>query len=482
MKVFAFKERHPDDTRTTTMEVKEHFDADISVLLQDKQRLQEQLETARVTVQQLEENVQTLKQISIDNDHRNELHDNERRILKDLNDEYQQRIQLLDDELNREKMCQQVNISSLTDELTLVRTMLGTIRTCLSLDESTDLVERVEQLFNERQVLIDETAEKITYETNKINNEWQQRLTDMECKHRQTLEITIDDADKRVRDLNEQLQRISDTKDHIQHLFDEQQTTFKSEIQCLKQSNDEHCRLSEEYQRQYNEHRIAHEQWKQEKDNEHELQTTILRDENTCLRKQIVDIERVRNDLETNVNSRLDDNDVDVIRREYDEQLCRLRDQLSTNNEHHQNMLKEKLDQLESKQTEIDRLDRTIESFRTECTQLTDRIQQMTITHGTLIAEQRAELERLTVINTDKHDELARMKVHVDEHDQQWTQINEQYRQATANNQLLLEQASSSTMAMVFSIERQIYGRFCFNSRSRRLRLNLSNTNQRNKH
>jgi chromosome segregation ATPase len=46
--------------------VKEHFDSDISVLLQDKQRLQEDLATTRVSVQQLETELEAAKQQIID--------------------------------------------------------------------------------------------------------------------------------------------------------------------------------------------------------------------------------------------------------------------------------------------------------------------------------------------------------------------------------------------------------------------------------
>lgn len=56
------QDRQPDENLASSMEVKEHFDSDISVLLQDKQRLQEQLESAQLCCRQMEEDLRNEKE------------------------------------------------------------------------------------------------------------------------------------------------------------------------------------------------------------------------------------------------------------------------------------------------------------------------------------------------------------------------------------------------------------------------------------
>ncbi|CAF4958352.1 unnamed protein product [Rotaria sp. Silwood1] len=205
------KDRHPDGISATSMEVQEHFDSDISVLLQDKQRLQEKLESSNLCVRQLEHELDTIKQkIKIDEDIKqkydnllikfNEKSDyieqliNDKTRLEITNEEFQKQIQTFQQDINQYADVnlilsnQKMNISDLTEELDHLREKIKDIENILPSNESTDLFERIQQLINDRQTVSQEIYYEQYLKTNDhLKNEYENQINQLQQTKQQVL-------------------------------------------------------------------------------------------------------------------------------------------------------------------------------------------------------------------------------------------------------------------------------------------------------
>ncbi|CAF3057511.1 unnamed protein product [Rotaria sp. Silwood2] len=210
------KDRHSDEILTTSMEVQEHFDSDISVLLQDKQRLQEKLESSHLCVQQLENELDLIKRkINIDEDIKEKydnllikFHEksdyteqliNDKTKLETTNEEFQKQIQLLQQDitqytdLNLILSNQQMNILCLTEELNHLRETIKNIENILPSSESIDLFERIQQLIDDRQKI----SEEIHHEQQQneqhfktiddLKNEYENQISELQQTKQQVL-------------------------------------------------------------------------------------------------------------------------------------------------------------------------------------------------------------------------------------------------------------------------------------------------------
>lgn len=146
----------------TSNEIQEHFDSDISVLLQDKQRLQEELESMKQRVHHLENELRLTKN---DNYKYEDLLNKFNELGKE-NEEFQKRIEILRQELDQNadlKLIisnQQMNMTHLTEELKQTKETTTKIEEILPNSASTDLFERVQQFIVEHQKMIEEINNK----------------------------------------------------------------------------------------------------------------------------------------------------------------------------------------------------------------------------------------------------------------------------------------------------------------------------------
>jgi chromosome segregation ATPase len=159
------------------MDVQEHFNSDISVLLQDKLHLQEKLESTNLRVQQIENELHLTKQkIQNDKDKYEDLAIkfneksnyieqliNDKNKFESLNEEYQKQIQSLQQDLNQYSDLnlilsnQQMNISYLNEELNNSKDLIKNIENILPLNQSTNLFERIQQLINDHENISQQT-------------------------------------------------------------------------------------------------------------------------------------------------------------------------------------------------------------------------------------------------------------------------------------------------------------------------------------
>ena len=231
------------------MEVKEHFDSDISGLLNDKQRLLEQLDSERLRTQQLERDFEALKQIKsaasqLEEDTMkknyaesfeqlqmekvqletslNELRQRNQALEKDLLQETNQ-----SKDLNLLMSNQQLNISSLKEDLSSLRDTLARLQTLFPDVDSTNFVEHVEQVLDHRREIQEqvkqqeETIQREQQRIEQLTNELQSLKEHLSNDHEAHLQTLRSDYDGRMADLNNQLQQSQETKDQLQQSLDE---------------------------------------------------------------------------------------------------------------------------------------------------------------------------------------------------------------------------------------------------------------------
>ena len=146
----------------TSNEIQENFDSDISVLLQDKQRLQEEIESFKHRVTQLESELRSTKKESFKyEDLLNKFNEQAQE-----NEEFQKRVGILQREISENadlKLIlsnQQMNVTHLTEELKQNREIITNIEEILPGNTSANLIERVQQLVNEHQKMNQEINNK----------------------------------------------------------------------------------------------------------------------------------------------------------------------------------------------------------------------------------------------------------------------------------------------------------------------------------
>ncbi|CAF5196007.1 unnamed protein product, partial [Rotaria magnacalcarata] len=92
-------DRQPEDS---SIQVKENFDCDISMLLKDKERLQEELEAARLCVRQLETDLESTKQQSVTFDSNDDIKQKHEDLLTKFNEKSSHLEQIINDKLTLE--------------------------------------------------------------------------------------------------------------------------------------------------------------------------------------------------------------------------------------------------------------------------------------------------------------------------------------------------------------------------------------------
>ena len=211
---------------TAPTNIQEHFDSDIRVLLQDKQRLQEKLEFTSLCLHQLENELDLLRQKTNANEnfkdkYENLLNDfneksnyieqliNDKNKVENLNEEFQKQIQSLQQDINQYSDInlivsnQQMNISCLTEESNRLRETITNIEHILPLQQSTDLFGRIQQLMNDYQ----ENCQKLKNDKEhieRLNNEIQtlkQSSSNENEQHFITIQTLKDEYEQRIHQL-----------------------------------------------------------------------------------------------------------------------------------------------------------------------------------------------------------------------------------------------------------------------------------------
>lgn len=142
----------------TSNEIQENFDSDISVLLQDKQRLQEEIESFKHRIHYLENEVRVTKN---DNYKYEDLLGKFNEQEKE-NEEFRNRIEILQHELNQNadlKLIisnQDMNMTHLKEEFKQTKEIISNIEEILPRSSSTNLIERIQQVLDEHQKSIEQ--------------------------------------------------------------------------------------------------------------------------------------------------------------------------------------------------------------------------------------------------------------------------------------------------------------------------------------
>ena len=195
--------------------MKEHFDSDITVLLHDKERLLEQLESTRLCVQQLESEMDALKENkSFESDYRE--------LLVKFN-EQADRLDASNGELQQVLNNEKEVVAGLTDELNHLRETLRGVETLLPSDSSTDLVERLRHLTDDQQRLAEKIkqGENVLLQNEQLTNELRalkESASNEHDQHLQTIETLRRDYEHRMEDLTMQLER---TKTSVREQLDQ---------------------------------------------------------------------------------------------------------------------------------------------------------------------------------------------------------------------------------------------------------------------
>lgn len=234
------------------MEVKEHFDSDITVLLNDKQRLQEQLESERLCTRQLERDLEALRQLKGETMKTNDAESvkqieqlpMEKEQLESSLDELRKQNQALEHDLLQEKkQCndlnllisnQQLNISSLNEDLSSLRETFAGLRTLIPDVESANVVEHVQQVFDH----LRETQEQVNQLTNELKLS-KERWSNDNDEQIQTLKS---DYDRRILDLNNRIEQLQEVNDDLQQSLNaatEQCAEYKRNYKQAQESTGE---------------------------------------------------------------------------------------------------------------------------------------------------------------------------------------------------------------------------------------------------
>ena len=211
--------------------MKEHFDSDITVLLHDKERLLEQLESTRLCVQQVESEMDALKASkSFESDYQE--------LLVKFN-EQADRLEASKDEFQRALTHEQKIVSGLTDELNGLRETIRDVDTLLPLDSSTNLVERLRHLTDDQQRLAEKVnqGEHVLLQNEQLINELRAlkaSAANEHDQHLQTIETLRRDYEHRIEDLTVRLEQ---TKTSAQEQLDQATEQRMEYEQALKQQH-----------------------------------------------------------------------------------------------------------------------------------------------------------------------------------------------------------------------------------------------------
>ncbi|CAF4629220.1 unnamed protein product, partial [Rotaria sp. Silwood2] len=200
------KDRNSEETSAASLEVKEHFNSDITVLLHDKERLQEELESTRLCIRQLEIDLELArKQQNIKTDFNDEI--------KHQQDEFKQKYE---------------DLLTKFDEKTIELEKL--INDKLNLETSNKEFQNLMKNYQE-EILKDKQ------QIEQLNNEIEILKDNLSKENEQHLK-SFDTLKTEYENLTNELHQTKQAKDNIQSLLDEttqERTIYKDKYQSIQQ-------------------------------------------------------------------------------------------------------------------------------------------------------------------------------------------------------------------------------------------------------
>ncbi|CAF1548479.1 unnamed protein product, partial [Adineta steineri] len=392
------KDRHPDDASIASLEVQEHFDSDISVLLQDKQRLQEELEAVRLCMRQMENELEVTKQqAKIDKDLKEKYDDlsnsieqltNDKIKLEKLNEELNQQIQSSD--LNLIISNQNMNISHLNEELDNLRDMIKNIENIVPENPSIDLLERIQQL-KQNDIQLSQTLENQRQE------------------HSDEFDIV--------------LKEIQDENTYLKSQIEEIEKLKNSSIQLLK---DEHEKTLEVLHTQFNNKYQG-----QLSSLENELKAEVMRADdkinrlNSQTAQQQEEIQRLEN-LDQSQKQLLNENN--ILKEQlttFHEKTKQLQDDIQEKqNEinHYQVIIKELEDTMKQMRSKYEQIEKELEEKQNEIIQLNNTVEQLKENNGLI----NDKYQQLTKSFEQKQNEVDQLKINISTITEENQQIKEE--------------------------------------------------------
>ncbi|CAF1230556.1 unnamed protein product [Rotaria sordida] len=319
------KDRHSEEASATSVDVKEHFNSDISVLLHDKERLQEELESTRLYVRQLETNLELAKeqQQNIKTDINDEIkyeQDEFKQKYEDLVKQFDEKTiqleQLINDKLNLEisnkefqdliKNYQEIilknkqQIEQLNNDIEILKDNLSkeneqhlksfdTLKT--EYENLTNELHQIKQTKDNIQSLLVQTAQERTMYKDKYQSIQQHEHTDDDINETKTslakLQNDYNEALANCDKLTQTLDTLrQEHSEEIANLMNQQQTKFDSN---LKELNKEQDRLNNQLEEIENQHKKTIEILKIEFENTRKEQLSVLEDEYKATAKRAQD-------------------------------------------------------------------------------------------------------------------------------------------------------------------------------------------------
>ncbi|CAF1053004.1 unnamed protein product [Rotaria magnacalcarata] len=363
------KDRHSDDISTASLEVQEHFDSDISVLLQDKQRLQENLEAVHLCVRQLENELDSTKQKLKSTDEEfnekyesllvkfNEKSDymqqlvNDKTKLETSNEELQQQIQTLQEDVNQHSDLnlivsnQQMNIADLTDEVNKLRETINNVDTILPSSQSTDLYEKIQEIINDRQNLSQE-----------IQNDKQQ-IEQFENEIQKLKETLSNEKEQHFKNIDTLKHEYEERINQLQKSTDDEINQLKFCLTKIQQDYDESTtnviQLKDTIESQRQEHFEQIASLNREKQNEFDTNIQQLQEDNKHLKAQLEVLEKLK---DSSVQSLQDEHrkSIEILTTQFDDTY---KERLSTVEDELKTTIAKQTDQINELNSQIDRLE-----------------------------------------------------------------------------------------------------------------------------
>ncbi|CAM4821607.1 unnamed protein product [Rotaria magnacalcarata] len=446
------KDRQPEDS---SIQVKENFDCDISMLLKDKERLQEESEAARLCVRQLETDLESTKQQSVTFDSNDDIKQKHEDLLTKFNEKSSHLEQIINDKLTLEisnkelqdliKNCQETidkdkqQIDILKDTLSKENEQhtksLDALKT--EYENLTNELQQTKQARDSIQVLLSETVQVRTIDKDlqiQQNQNTDDDINETKASFTQKLDSQLQEHLDEMATLKSQqqikfdnnLKELQEEKDYLEIKIEQLENQHKKTIETLeneltaaaKRAQDKITDLTKQIDEQKNKSN-HHEQELNEKSSqliELEKQLETFKSQSNLSQKELVDeCNSLKEQYQLILESNTQKNEQLI---ELEEKLRIATQQLQDEILHKKNIEK----QLEEKQLEIISLNNSMDEFKTKITEH-EQLQQ-TIDNSQSNDRQLLE-QKDKMIDTLKQDcELQIEKLH-EEHERTVVALHE---------------------------------------------------------
>ncbi|CAM4964666.1 unnamed protein product [Rotaria socialis] len=218
------KDRQPEES---SIQVKENFDCDTSVLLKDKERVQEELEATRLCVRQLETDLESIKQQSVTFNSNDEIKQKHEDLLAEFNEKSSHLEQIINDKLTLE-----ISNKELQDF----------IKNCQeTIDKDKQQIDILKDTLSKENEQHTKSLDALKTEYENLTNELQQTK-----QAKDSIQSLLSDAlQERTIDKDLEIQQNQNTVDDI----NEAKASFSQKLDCQRQEHlDEMATLKSQQQ------------------------------------------------------------------------------------------------------------------------------------------------------------------------------------------------------------------------------------------